>query len=79
MQEIEMQNCLGKIDILEGIISKRISQEHFLSSISEIELIRYFNDMTIKNIDSREEIRRKNKILLERLITIGKEYKKLKK
>ena len=74
-----MQNCLGKIDILEGIISKRISQESFLSKISEKELIRYFNDMTIKNIDSREEIKRKNKILLERLINLGKEYKKLKK
>lgn len=35
--------------------------------------------MVIKNIDKREEMRKKNKILLEKLIILGKKYRNLKK
>ena len=35
--------------------------------------------MIVKNIDKREEINKKNKILLEKLIILGKKYKVLKK
>jgi hypothetical protein len=33
--------------------------------------------MTIKNIDKREEINAQNKILLEKIVLLTKEYKKL--
>ena len=35
--------------------------------------------MVIKNIDKREEVKKKNKILLEKLIILGKKFKKNKK
>lgn len=35
--------------------------------------------MIVKNIDKREEINKKNKILLEKLIILWKKYKVLKK
>jgi hypothetical protein len=34
--------------------------------------------MVVKNIDKREELKTKNKILLEKLISLGRKYKDMK-
>ncbi len=78
LQEMEMQNCKGKIEILEGIINKKSTIESVLENTPDAQLIKIFNDMTIKNIDRREEINKNIKVLLERLIILGKEYRKYK-
>jgi hypothetical protein len=78
LQELESNNCKGKIEILEGIINKKLGLESILANTPDHDLIKYFNDMTIKNIDRKEELKKNNKILLERLINLGKEYRKYK-
>jgi hypothetical protein len=77
-QELEMYNCIGKMEVLEVIINKKSNLESILANTPDQDLIKYFNDMTIKNIDRREEIKKNSKILLDRLIILGKEYKKYK-
>ncbi len=78
LQEMEMYNCKGKIEILEAIINKKSNLESILANTPDHDLIKYFNDMTIKNIDRREDIKKNSKSLLEKLIKLGKEYKKFK-
>jgi len=47
--------------------------------MTEKQKISYFNEMLIRNVDRREEIKNHNKILLEKLLILGKKYKQLKK
>ena len=75
--ELNMANT--KIQILESVLSKKMKTEDLLKSVSEKDLYKYFNDMVVKNIDKREELKKKNKILLEKLIVLGKKYKNIKK
>jgi len=66
----------GKIKVLDDVLQRKIKIEDVFQM--ENEIFKYFNDMIIKNIDKREEIKRNNEKLLEILILLGKEYKNIK-
>ena len=66
--------AVGKIEILEGVLKNELKIEDIFKTMPEKDIIKYFNDMAIKNTDKREEMKRHNKQLLENLIILGKEY-----
>ncbi len=76
--EIESQMGVGKIGILEGVLRNELKIEDIFKTMPEKEILKYFNDMIIKNIDKREEFKNQNKVLLENLIILGKEYNRKK-
>lgn len=80
IRQMETESSLtnGKIGILEGVLQNELKIEDIFKTMSEKEILKYFNDMVIKNIDKSEEIRIQNKMLLENLINLGKEYQKIK-
>jgi hypothetical protein len=68
----------GKLSILEKVAKKEISLEEVFKSLQEKEILKYFNDMAIKNIDKKEDLKRQNDILFEQLIIIGRELQRQK-
>jgi hypothetical protein len=76
IQEKESEILQWKIDILEKINKSELNLEDFLKS-KEVDLMKLFNDMVIKNMDKKDLLKKNNKMLLENLITLGKEYKQL--
>ena len=46
--------------------------------MNENDLFKYFNDNVIKNIEKKEEERKKNKLLLEKVLIIANKLKKSK-
>jgi hypothetical protein len=66
-----------KISLLKALCGKMPLDELILKN-GEKELLVIFNDMCVKNIDRKEEIKKHNKSLLERLLVISREYKNLK-
>lgn len=75
--EGESEKLQWKIDVLEKINKSELNLEDFLKT-KEIDLLKLFNDIVIKNMDKRDKLKLNNKMLLENLINLAKEYKHLK-
>lgn len=75
-KELAMSN--GKIGILEKVLKRELKIEDVFKAMPEKDILKYFNDMVIKNIDKKDEIKKQNKKLLENLIFLAKEYKNMK-
>ena len=74
-----------KIELYERNLNEKVKHEGLLQGVClfnlklyESRLFKYFNEIVIKNIDKREVAKKKNKILLEKLLILGKKFEKLK-
>ncbi len=74
--EDEMNLTKGKLNILEGLVKNELKFEEIFRTIPEKELMHYLNDMVVKNIDKKQELRTQNIVLLENLMILAKEYQK---
>jgi hypothetical protein len=63
-----------KIAVLKELNNKATIEE-LQRTYSEKELLSIFNDIVIRNVDKKEEIKKNNKLLLEKFILMGREYK----
>jgi hypothetical protein len=75
--EEESETLQWKIDTLEKINKSELNLEDFLKS-KVLDHMRWFNDIIVKNMDKKDQLKMNNKMLLENLINLGKEYKQLK-
>jgi hypothetical protein len=76
IKDLEEEKILnkGKIEILEGLVKNELKIEEIFKTMPEKELMHYLNDIVIKNINQKENLRKENKVLLENLIVLTKEY-----
>jgi hypothetical protein len=72
----EMSLADKKIAFLKSLVDK--TTENPLNNFNEETIFAIFNDICIKSIDKKEEIKKSNKMLMEKLIQSIKEYKNLK-
>ena len=75
--EEDLQLVNKKISMLKDF-NNEPSIDSLLKNYSEKELFMIFNDIAIRNIDKKEEIKKNNKILLEKYLASCKDYKNLK-
>ena len=75
--EAESEALQWKIDTLEKINKRELNLEDFMKS-KDIDLLKLFNDIIVKNLDKKNQIKTTNKMFLENLINLGKDYRQLR-
>ena len=75
--EAESDGISVEIDTLEKLTKNEFNLEYFLKS-KDIDHKKLFNEIVIKNINKRDQLKSNNKMLLENLINLGKEHKQLR-
>ena len=66
-----------KIETLEKITKREFNLQDFMKS-KDIDLMKLFNEIIVRNLDKTDQLKTKNKIMLENLINLGRECKQLR-
>lgn len=77
IMEAESDAISMEIDTLEKLTKNEFNLEDFMKS-KDTDHNKLFNEIVIKNINKRDQLKSNNKMLLENLINLGKEHKQLR-
>jgi len=75
--ESESEVLHWKIETLEKITKREFNLQDFIKS-KDIDLMKLLNEIIVRNLDKKDQLKTKNKMMLENLINLGREYKQVR-